>query len=210
MRNVRCSPAAARDAAADRLQREITLLGGTVAPREGTAVGLAGLQRELRGMGGSVAKGDASWAGTRFSITTLNGMMEPLPSLATTLDLVRLGLFALLLAIILVELLNSFRMILVERTREIGTMRALGMQRSGVRNTLLLEALFLALAGALAGLLFALVLMGFLGELRFGGWNALEVFTRRGRFSFPFVPEDVAVTMLLLSGSTLLAAWLPA
>ena len=163
-------------------------------------------------MGGlsSLAAGEQAWRGTRFSINTLNDLLQPMLSLVQTLSMIRLGLFVILLLITMVGLLNSFRLVLVERTQEIGTMRALGMLRGQVRSSFLWEALFLALAGAALGLAAASVGMGILGAVRLPDSSMLALFTNRGRFSLPFIAVDVALTLLILSAVTLLSAWLPA
>jgi putative ABC transport system permease protein len=49
-------------------------------------------------------------------------------------------------------------MAVVERTVEIGTLRAMGLHRAGLRRIFVLEGLALGLIGALAGLLLALAL----------------------------------------------------
>jgi putative ABC transport system permease protein len=168
------------------------------------------MMRSAMGGVSSLAAGEQAWGGTRFSITTLNELLKPMLSLVQTLNMIRLGLFAILLLITMVGLLNSFRLVLIERTQEIGTMRALGMLRGEVRNSFLLEALFLALAGAVLGLAAAVLGMGVLGALRLPAQSMLALFTRNGRFSLPFLAADVAATLAILSGVTVLSAWLPA
>ncbi len=90
------------------------------------------------------------WEGTRFTVTTINDVMEPVMTIVNILNQVSLGLFVILLLITMVGLLNTFRMILIERTREIGTIRAVGMQRKQVRN-LFLRRSFWRLAAHLPG-----------------------------------------------------------
>jgi len=51
------------------------------------------------------------------------------------------------------------RMTIRERTREIGTIRAIGMQRKDVRNSFLYETGFLALFASLAGVAAAFIAM---------------------------------------------------
>jgi len=199
------------DAVAARLYAQLELLGNAVAPRLETIGGMGQIRAMLGGLRTSLGQDEQSWEGTRFTVTTLNEVMAPLLSIVQGLNLLNSALFIVLLVIIMVGLLNSFRMILIERTQEIGTMRAIGMQRSGVRNIFLLEALFLALAGALAGLALAVLLMGALGGLRFAQDNeALRLFTHNGSFSFPLVARQVVLTLVLIAGGTLLSAWLPA
>ncbi len=200
------------DALADELYAELGRLG-RVESREDDEEGV-GHQRLHSLMGGSVtaslAEDEQAWEGTKFALTTLNDIMDAVLSLVQIIDLLRIGLFAVLLLITMVGLLNTFRMVLIERTQEIGTMRAIGMQRAGVRNTFLLEALFLALVGALAGLIAALLAMAILGSIEISGVEVLQLFTRNGRFVFPFLLQDAATTILALGGVTVLSAWLPA
>jgi putative ABC transport system permease protein len=47
-------------------------------------------------------------------------------------------------------------MVVVERTTEIGTLRAIGLRRSGIRRLFVCEALLLGLIGAAVGLIAAL------------------------------------------------------
>ena len=63
---------------------------------------------------------------------------------------------ALIGAIVLFTVGNTMSMAVVERTTEIGTLRAMGLRRSGIRRLFVCEALLLGLIGAGAGLLAAL------------------------------------------------------
>jgi putative ABC transport system permease protein len=51
---------------------------------------------------------------------------------------------------------NSMGMTVIERTREIGTLRAIGLKRSGVIRLFTLESMLLTLIGCVTGLLIAL------------------------------------------------------
>ena len=63
---------------------------------------------------------------------------------------------ALIGAIVLFTVGNTMSMAVMERTTEIGTLRAIGLRRSGIRRLFVCEALLLGLIGALAGLVAAL------------------------------------------------------
>src|SRR5207253_917420 len=63
---------------------------------------------------------------------------------------------ALIGAIVLFTVGNTMSMAVIERTTEIGTLRAMGLRRSGIRRLFVCEALPLGLIGAGAGLLPAL------------------------------------------------------
>lgn len=64
-------------------------------------------------------------------------------------------IFALLLAIVVtvvaLSVFNAMSMSVVERTREIGTLRAIGLRRSGVLRLFVAEALLLAVVGSMVG-----------------------------------------------------------
>jgi putative ABC transport system permease protein len=162
------------------------------------------------GFAGALGEEDERWEGTKFSITSLNDIMEPVLTLIDVIKGIGTTLFLILVGITMIGLLNTFRMILIERTKEIGTVRAIGMQREGVRNIFLFEALFLALLGAILGILASLG-----GSALLGLWTAptdspMQLFTASGSFSFPFVPLDVIQTVVILSVITLVSAFMPA
>jgi len=49
-------------------------------------------------------------------------------------------------------ILNSFNMTILQRTRELGTLRALGASRARVARSVLVEAILLGIAGSALGL----------------------------------------------------------
>ena len=153
---------------------------------------------------------DEVWEGTRFSIQTLNDYMDVIIQLVAILNGIATGLFVVLLTITMVGLINTFRMILIERTREIGTMRAVGMLRRDIKKIFLLEALFLSLKGALIGIAIAIVLGLGVGFISFPDDSPLVFFLEKGHLSFPVVPLQMLGVVALLSLITLLSAWLPA
>lgn len=70
-------------------------------------------------------------------------------------------IYCLIAGIVLFTVGNTMNMAVVERTVEIGTLRSIGLRRSGIRQLFVVEGLLLGIAGALAGLVGAFVL-GFL------------------------------------------------
>ena len=150
------------------------------------------------------------WAGTRFEITTITDVMEPLMMMLDVLGYAALALYVVLLGITMVGLLNTFRMILIERTSEIGTIRALGMQREQVRDLVLLEALALALGGALVGMGAALLAGLVATQVPIATATPLAVLLDGGTLAFSLDPLSVAGNLAVLTTVTLLSAYLPA
>ncbi len=150
------------------------------------------------------------WQGTRFSVLNINDMMESVNSMVSVLNTVSYVIFIVLLVITMVGLLNTFRMVLIERTNEIGMMRAIGMQRKEVRNIFLSEALTLALGGTVAGLVIAFILSGVLSVIPISSDTPLQFFLMDNSFVFPVVPAKIVLTLLIISLVTLTAAYFPA
>lgn len=67
-------------------------------------------------------------------------------------------IFALIGGIVLFTVSNTMNTAVVERTVEIGTLRAIGLRRAGIRRLFITEGLLLGLAGAVVGTLAALTL----------------------------------------------------
>ena len=155
--------------------------------------------------------GDTPWQGVKYRLYTINDLLSQaqLPQIVGAINGMAFVVLLVLLVIIVVGITNTFRMIIAERTREIGTMRALGMKRRVVRNLFLAEAFFLFLGGALAGLGGAALIMGVLRLMNFGtGMFALML--QQGRLSFSLPAGQTIAQLLLVAFLTLLAALFPA
>lgn len=150
------------------------------------------------------------WEGTKFSLSTLNEMMQPVVSAMTVLDAIARGIFVVLLVITAVGILNTFRMIMLERVREIGTMRAFGMQKGTVRSIFLWEAAIISLAGGVVGLLAAGIISFAVSRLNFSGVPGFEFFLDGGHVTFVATPGDLIANMMIVLVISLAAALLPA
>lgn len=97
------------------------------------------------------------WTGQKIDLTTWEEETSFIQWTLKALDGLTLILTVVLLIIIAVGIMNSMWIAIRERTREIGTLRAIGMQRPGVLSMFVIEAFTLSAlgtaAGALAGLL---------------------------------------------------------
>jgi putative ABC transport system permease protein len=111
------------------------------------------------------------------------------------------AIIAIAVIVSLLGVINTLAMSVMERTREIGVLRALGASRWLVRTTMLDESLLITSAGALAGLAFG-VLIAFV-------WvSGLDALLPGIAFHFPLgATVGVAVAAIVLGG---LAAILPA
>ena len=65
------------------------------------------------------------------------------------------GAVALIIIIVMFTVSNTMNMAVLERTVEIGTLRAMGVRRSGIQRIFVVEGVLLGLTGALMGLVIA-------------------------------------------------------
>ena len=150
------------------------------------------------------------WAGVKYRLYTINEMLSQIQQIVAALDTAAAVILVVLFVIIMVGISNTFSMVMFERIREIGTMRALGMQRGEVGTMFLMEAVFLSIGGAVAGILLALVAMAGLSLVDFGMDSPAFLILRNGHLSF-FVPPLRAVgNVLIIALLTLFAVARPA
>jgi putative ABC transport system permease protein len=99
------------------------------------------------------------WTGQKIDLTTWKDEVQFLTWVITAFNTITLGLVAVLLVIIVVGIMNTMWNTVRERTREVGTMRAIGMTRLKVGLLFMTEAVLLGLfattAGAIGGAIVA-------------------------------------------------------
>lgn len=146
----------------------------------------------------------------KYAVLPLSVRLGQIQSILDALEWVTWGLNLLFLFIILVGVNNTYRMIVFERIREIGTMRALGMTKAKLVQVFLLEAGLLGLAGAAAGWLVGNLTLWVVSLFDFGNNVLLAMFLQRGHLAWTVPwPGLVAVCVSLIM-ATLLGAGAPA
>jgi ABC-type lipoprotein release transport system permease subunit len=102
------------------------------------------------------------WTGQKLDLATWDDEISYLTTGINAIDGLNYLLVIILLAIISIGIMNSIWIAIRERTREIGTLRAIGMRKGKVMTMFVLEAFFLGvistLAGSITGCLIAMVL----------------------------------------------------
>ena len=150
------------------------------------------------------------WEGTRFNVGNLNDYMDAVDQIVAILNGISLGVFFIMLLITMVGLMNTFRMIIIERTREIGTMRAIGMQKKDISKLFLLEGLILGLRGILFGIAAELIIGTIIKLIRFPDGSQFALILDQGHFAVPVVPSNIMMVTAIIVTITLLSVWFPA
>ena len=162
--------------------------------------------------GGGLSSVDEAdrWQGTKFAVTNLNDQLAGVTALVNLITWIGWGVFAVILLVIMVGVTNAYRMVMIERTAEIGTMRAMGMPRAGVRNIFLWEAFLVALGGAVAGLAVAALTMFGVGLIDLGSASGFGFLLDDGHLRFSLSLLSTLLTGLLVTLLSTLAVLWPA
>lgn len=132
-------------------------------------------------------------------------------NLEYALNFITFGAVMVLFFIILIGVVNTLRMTIRERTREIGTMRAIGMQKTDVRNLLLLETYFLALFSTLTGTLAAFGVMTALSFVKIDPQdNPLGMILVNGHLNFAPTVAGTVGYLILIQLIAVATAYFPA
>jgi putative ABC transport system permease protein len=129
----------------------------------------ARLRGQLAALGWSVMEADPQpfwmkfqniareeWTGQKLDVTTWDDEISFLTWTLDVLGWLTGALLTILLAIVVIGIMNTMWIAIRERTREIGTLRAIGMQRTGVLRMFLYESMLLGLTSSTVGLLLGL------------------------------------------------------
>lgn len=92
-----------------------------------------------------------AWTGQKLDVTTWEDELSFMIWTLALLEGLRFVLLIILLAIVITGIMNTMWIAIRERTREIGALRAIGMQRGGVLRMFIAEALLLGLFGTIVG-----------------------------------------------------------
>lgn len=142
--------------------------------------------------------------GTLYTAFSMNDAVPQLKTVVTVVHSVTTSILLVILLIVMVGISNTYRMILYERIREIGTMRAVGMTGKQSGNMFTTEAVILSLIGAVAGFILATIVMFLVS--RFSIQNeSLSFFLRNGHLTYLISPGSMIGKYVLMIILTILA-----
>jgi putative ABC transport system permease protein len=153
---------------------------------------------------------DQTWKGTRYALFTLNDILSFLKGIFGALNGIAFGILLVLFLVIMVGITNTYRMVVYERTREIGTLRALGMQRPQIRNLFLFEAVYLALVGIAVGFVVGVVVLWGLSLVDLSSWKDFNVLLKDNKLQLFVDIGSFVFNLVVVAALTALAALFPA
>jgi ABC-type lipoprotein release transport system permease subunit len=105
-----------------------------------------------------------TWKGAKVDVQTMYENASVIVDFQRGLNTVSIVAVLVLFFVILIGVVNTMRMSIRERTREIGTTRAIGMQRNDVRSVFVMEVVILSVFACVIGIGLAYGLMALLSS----------------------------------------------
>ncbi|MBD3419085.1 MAG: FtsX-like permease family protein [Chitinivibrionales bacterium] len=150
---------------------------------------------------------------TRAVIVDVRSMYETASAvlkLESALNIITVIAVIVLFAIILIGVVNTLRMSIKERTREIGTMRAIGMHKGSVLSLFILESVILAFFASIAGAILAFACMWLLSQPTIdAGENPMGMLLVEGHLQFSPSGLAIGIFVALICAITALSALFP-
>lgn len=137
-------------------------------------------------------------AGTTFyrtaTVTELSGQMG---AVLGSVRWIGITIFVIMLVLVAAGITNTYRMVLMERTKEIGMLRCIGFRRSDIFRIFIYEAGLIAIAGSLAGIVASLPIGLLVHLIPFNPSGSLGSALARGRLTF--APHLLSLTFVCLA-----------
>jgi putative ABC transport system permease protein len=123
-------------------------------------------------------------------------------------DMIFAFIFAIVLTVVLMSIVNTMTMSIVERTREIGTLRAIGMKRKQIALLFSVEGMELVAIGGVAGILLTLLVGLVVNSIGFSYIPPSS--SSPVKLLIDFVPVVMTLSFVFLTTVATLAAFIPA
>jgi ABC-type lipoprotein release transport system permease subunit len=118
-------------------------------------------------------------------------------------------LIFVLLIIIAVGIMNTLWIAIRERTREIGTLRAIGMQRGWVLVMFVIEAMLLGMLGTFAGAVLGMLVCTAINAANVSVPTVVQVFIMSDKLQFAVQASSVVGSMVFITLCTTLISLVP-
>ena len=150
-----------------------------------------------------------AWSGVKLFIITLPVYLSEVADLLLAVRLISYVLYGLMILIILVSVAVTFRLILHEREKELGTLRAIGFFVPDVVFLLTMETLILYLVSLAGGFVLAWLVIKSLSLVSFSMIPSFDIFMSGGRLVPVYTLRTTLINSLALLGVLIFTVTLP-
>ncbi|MFW5799983.1 MAG: ABC transporter permease [Spirochaetota bacterium] len=148
--------------------------------------------------------------GLHIKVRTWQEEISFLEEMIDTVDMISAILLLILAAIILMGISNTLVMTIRERTGEIGTLRAMGMQRPSVLIMFLIEGIILGILGSLIGIIIGGgISLYFTFNGIYIGPSPISIFLVNNSLYFKLTAESILITVLIVVTASAVASLYP-
>jgi len=147
-------------------------------------------------------------AGLELDIRTWNELSPFYTKVKKMFDVIFAISFLIVFTIVVMSVVNTFTMAVMERTREIGTLRALGVKQRGIVSLFSLESVVLGGFGSALGIALTLLVVALVGWLQ-PTWIPPQI-ARRVPLQIHLVPQFWLFSAVMLMLLSMLSAIVPA
>jgi putative ABC transport system permease protein len=142
-----------------------------------------------------------------YGVVTLSAQLAEITDLLTAISIIAGTIMVLFLGIVVVGVGNTWTMVVWERTREIGTLRAMGMQRSRTIVLFLIESIFLGGSAVVVGSGLGVgLLWGMEQWVTFPPNAFTTLFLTAGRLAWTIPPWSIVAVAALVMGASVAGA----
>ncbi|MBM4352324.1 MAG: ABC transporter permease [Deltaproteobacteria bacterium] len=150
------------------------------------------------------------WTGMKLDVTTWEDELANIQWTMKTFDTISSLLIGVLLVIVVIGVMNTMWITVRDRTREIGTLRAIGMGRFRVLVMFLLETVILSVLSALAGVLLGAGIAELLNSLRIPVSQGFQIFLMSDTLRLVVSPRSLLLAVVVVPLLTTFGALIPA
>ncbi|MCL2809632.1 MAG: FtsX-like permease family protein [Treponema sp.] len=137
------------------------------------------------------------WSGTRVFLYTLPVYLSEVSDLMEAMNIITYFLYGIMLIIIFVSAAVTYRLILHERTKEMGVMRSIGFFGGDLRIVLWTEVTILGIISFFGGFLISTIFSAIASNFSFSWFPSFEIFLKDGRLSALYLPNTIIINIVL-------------
>lgn len=147
---------------------------------------------------------------TIYRTATVTQMSGQTGAVLSTIKWIGIAVFLVMLVLVAAGITNTYRMVLLERTKEIGMLRCIGFKRRDVFSIFIYEAFMIALAGSSAGIVLSLPLGALVQLIPFDPNGSLGSVLTRGHLVFAPNLGSLALVIAAVLAASCVAVLSPA
>jgi putative ABC transport system permease protein len=149
------------------------------------------------------------WTGQKLDVTSWEDELSFIMWTYRALQALSFILMVILIGIMIAGIMNTLWIAIRERTREIGTLRAIGMQKFGVARLFLLEASMLGVIGAVVGVVLGAVVTWLINSANIHVPTSVQLFLMRDTLRLTIEPATLVFSVVMITFVTGAAAIYP-